>query len=310
MQNNKKSAGKCLPILLLLFLLLTPLLAQTIGAAQSTQSEQDKALSFLRDVIQLDINHYELTLTTDNMNVDTLYLAYKLEPKGILSFEKSQTLTFQFYNCSLTSFGVQPGFGLVFTQPRPDRFNETLGILERYQNWLNDPQVGEMVGLLQQVGSERNVFQVSGNLSLRILGYSNTAEYHFSNYINGVEYNGIRITQSSTGAIFFTDTRASQPIGDTTINISEDQAIAIAQNYVAAHPFRGTTGDSKEITDLKITGVKAVVLKSSLKVNHTLYPYYEVQFNVEKTRSSVIDSCGVNVGAKDGDIWSSYSSTA
>jgi hypothetical protein len=273
------------------------------------QPEQDKAISFLRDVIQLDVNHYELTLTTDNMNIDTLYLAYKLEPKAFLSFEKDQTLTFQFYNGSLTSFGVQPGSGLVFTQPRLDRFNETLGILERYQVWLNDPQVGEMAALMPQVGYEHNILEVSGNLSLKILGYSNTAEYRFSNYLNEVEYSGIWITQSSTGAIFFTDNRASQPIGNTTINISKDQAIMIAQDYVAAHPFRANTGDSKEITNLSITGVKAVVLKSSQRVNHTLYPYYDVQFNVESPHSSVIDSCGVNVGAKDGDIWSSYSSS-
>lgn len=284
-----------------------PLIAQT--NAQSLGPEQEKAISFLRDVIQLDLSHYDLTLSTSNMNLDTLYLNYKLTPKAFLSLEKSQTLTFQFYNGSLTSFGVQPGSDLVFTQARPDRFNQTLVIMERYQTWLDDPQVGEMVTLLKQVGSEQNVFQASGNLSLRILGYSNTAEYRFSNYLNGVEYSGISIAQTSTGAIFFTDNRASQPIGDTTINISEDQAIAIAQNYVAAHPFRGTTGDSKEITNLKITGVKAVVLKSSMRVNHTLYPYYDVQFNVENTHSSVIDGCGVNVGAKDGDIWSTYSSS-
>lgn len=243
------------------------------------------------------------------MNIETLYLTYSLEPKTFLSLEKTQTLNFQFYNGSLTSFGVlRPGSGLVFTQPRPDRFNETLCILERYQNWLDDSQVGEMAALLRQVGSEQSTFQTSGNMSLKIQGYSNNAEYRFSNYLNGVEYSGIWITQSSTGAIFFTDTRASQPIGDTTIEISEDQAIAIAQNYVAAHPFRANTGNSKEITNLNIKGIKAVVLKSGIGVNHTLYPFYDVQFNVEGPQSLALGSYGINVGAQDGEIWSSYGS--
>jgi hypothetical protein len=165
-----------------------------------------------------------------------------------------------------------------------------------------------MAALLRQVGCELNVFQVSGNISLKTQGHSNSAEYCFSNYFNGVEYSGISITQSSTGAIFFTDNRASETIGDTTINISEDQASNIAQNYIATHPFRGNIGDSKEITNLNITGVKAVVLRSSQRGNHTLYPYYDVQLTVENPPSYAIGNSGVNVGAKDGEVWSSYSS--
>lgn len=301
-----KATGKILTSVLVVFLLVSPLLAQTCNA-QSTKPEQEKAISFLKEVIQLDVDHYKLTLTDDNMNIDTLRLTYKIEPKAFLSLEKSQTLNFQFYNGSLISFDVQPGSDcLVFVQPRPDRFNAALDILERYQIWLNDPQVDEMATLLQQVGSEHSTFQVSGNLSLRIQLYSNTGEYRFSNYINGVEYSGIWITQSSTGAIFFTDNRASQPIGDTTIGISEEQAKTIAENYVATHPFRGTTQNSREVTNLSTLGVKAVFLKSTVGDNaHVLYPYYEVQFNIEA--DSVLDGCGVNVGANDGEVWNAYS---
>lgn len=310
MQHKKPYAAKACLLILFLFLLLTPLLVQSCSA-QSTPPEQDKAISFLRDVIQLDVDHYKLTLTDDNMNIDTIRLTYKLEPKAFLSLEKSQTLNFQIYNGNLISFDVQLGSDcLVFTQPRLDRFNQTLTIIEHYQTWLNDPQVGEMAALLQQVGSEQSTFYVSGNMSLRIQLYSNTGEYRFSNYINGVEYSGISISQSEHGSIFFTDNRASQPIGDTTIGISEDQAKAIAQNYVDSHPFRGNTGDSKEITNLKITGVKDVIMKSGQRVNHTLYPYYDVQFNVETSSYFIIEGCGVNIGAGDGEIWSSYCSSS
>lgn len=74
------------------------------------------------------------------------------------------------------------------------------------------------------------------------------------------------------------------------------------------YPFRGNTGDSKEITNLNITGIKSVTLKSSQRINHTLYPYYDVQFTVENPPSSTIATCGINIGAGDGTIWSSYNS--
>jgi hypothetical protein len=282
-------------------------MAQTCSA-QSTPPEQEKAISFLKDVIQLDVDHYKLTLTEEYMNIDTLCLTYTIEPKAFLSLEKSQTLDFQFYNGSLISFDVQPGSDcLVFTQPHPDRFNQTLSIIERYQTWLNDPQVGEMAALLQQVGSEKSTFQFVGNLSLRIQLYSNTGEYRFSNYINGVEYSGISISQSERGNIFFSDNRASKPIGNTTIGISEDQAKAIALEYADTNPFRGSKQDSKEITNINIIGVKAVTLKSSPRLNNALYPYYDVQFDIAVGTSSDLQGCGVVIGANDGIIWSSYS---
>ena len=297
-----KATGKILTSVLVVFLLVSPLLAQTCNA-QSTKPEQEKAISFLKEVIQLDVDHYKLTLTDDSMNIDTLRLTYKIEPKAFLSLEKSQTLNFH-YNGSLISFDVKPGSDcLVFVQPRPDRFNAALDILERYQIWLNDPQVGEMATLLQQVGSEHSTFQVSGNLSLRIQLYSNTGEYRFSNYINGVEYSGISISQSERGSIFFTDNRVSQQIGDTTIGISEEQARAIVENHVG-NPLRGTTHDSHEVTTLNILGIKAVYLKSTMRDN-ALHPYYEVQFNVEDKAS--LDGYGVNIGANDGEVWVAYS---
>ena len=309
MYNNKlNAASKLLPIVLLLFLLLMPLLIQTC-TAQPTQAQQDKALSFLRDVIQLDVDHYKFTLTYNSTNtrLNTLYLAYKVEPKTF-AFWESYTMNFQFQNDTLIGFDVQPsGNSLVYTRTRPDRFSEVLGILERYQTWSNDSQVGGFVSLMHQVGSERSLLQASGNLSLRIQMYSDHAEYDFSNYINGVEYTNIIIGEGNrTGSVGFSDNRASLAIGNTTIGVSQDQAVAIAQNYVNAHPVRGTVPNNNGITDLNVTGIKGVHLKSMRKDNNTLYPYYDVEFNVQQP-SSGQQGYGVNVGANDGEVWGAYS---
>lgn len=308
MQNNKFSAGKILPLLLLLFLLLAPLLAQT-WSAQPTQTQQDKAISFLRDVIQLDVDNYKFTLTYNSTNTyeNTLYLTYKVEPKTF-AFWESYTMNFQFQNDTLIGFNVASGNNLVYTRTRPDRFSEVLGILERYQVWSNDSQVGGFVNLMHQVGSERSLLQVSGNLSLRIQMYSDNAEYRFSNYINGVEYTHITIGEGNrTGSVGFSDNRASLAIGNTTIGISQDQAVAIAQNYVNSSPVRGTVPAANNgITNLNVTGVKGVHLKSTQRANNTLYPYYDVEFSVQQP-SSGQQGYGVNIGANDGEVWGAYS---
>lgn len=309
MQNNKFSAGKILPILLPLFLLLTPLLVQT-SSAQPTQTQQDKAISFLRDVIQLDVDHYKFTLdyNSTNPHLNILYLEYTVEPKTF-SFWQSYRMNFQFNNDTLIGFSVQPGGvnNLAYTRSHTDRFSEVLGILERYQAWSNDSQVGDFVNLMHQVGSEKSLLQVSCNISLKIQQYSDHAEYRFSNYINGVEYTGITLGEGNqTGSVGFSDNRASARIGNTTIGISQDQAIAIAQNYVNANPVRGTVpNNNNAITNLNLTGIKGVHLKSEQKGNNTLYPYYDVEFNIQQP-SSGQQGYGVNIGANDGEIWGTY----
>ena len=164
-------------------------------------------------------------------------LSYKLEPTSLLSFWQSCTMDIEFYNGTLTSFNIKPSNSLVYTQPQSDRFNQTLGIIERYQAWINDPQVAEMANLMRQVGSEKSTLETSGNLSLKIQGYSDIAEYRFSNYFNGAEYTYVSVAIGTSSGVYFSDNRASDSIGNTTIGVSMDQSIAIAENYVKGKTF-------------------------------------------------------------------------
>jgi hypothetical protein len=287
-----------------------PLLAHT-SSPQPIQTQQDKAMAFLRDVIQLDVDHYKFTQTYSQTSQNTTYLYYKIEPKSISGLWERYIMNVEFYNDILTGLSIQPGSDcLAYTRARPDRFNETLGILERYQTWLSDPQVGEMAELLHQVGSEKDILQASGNLSVRIQHYSDIADFSFSNYFNGVEYTSVKIDEgSSTGRVLFSDNRAEARIGNTTIGVSQDQAVAIAQNYVNFSPVRGTVpANNNGITNLTVTGVKGVNLKSMQRVNDILYPYYDIEFNVEQL-SFGYQVYGVNVGANDGEVWGAYSYT-
>jgi hypothetical protein len=257
-QNSKPINASASLFAILLLTLLFAMLALQTCSAQPTPPAEDKTLSFIRDVIQIDVNQYKITPTGDQSGVEKASLTVTLEPKTPSVSRGNYTIYIEFNSGFFTYFSITPDAGpLIYKQPRQDRFNETLGIIERYQTWLNDPQVGEMALLLRQVGSEKNVFQASGNLSLNIRLYADVGEYRFSNYISGVEYSGLCISQSQGGSILFTDNRGSQKIGNTTISISEDQAVAIAQEYFKTYPPRGGPG-SKEITNLNRRDVKLI----------------------------------------------------
>ena len=87
------------------------------------------------------------------------YITYRLE-----SFLTSYVNANFFFNQGkLGSCNLSPSFGqILYSKPNSDPFNTTLEMVERYQSWLNDSQVQEMVSMLRQVDSVRNATEFSG----------------------------------------------------------------------------------------------------------------------------------------------------
>ena len=76
-----------------------------------------------------------------------------------------------------------------------------------------------MVNLLNRVSSLRNTTETSDNITLRISAFTYYTEYRF-NYTFNIVAN-----------LDFDDNRSYEKIGDTSINVSREQAITIAENY-------------------------------------------------------------------------------
>jgi hypothetical protein len=301
--------NKKLSILLCVLLLALPFANQTCSA-QGTPRLQNKALLFLTDVIGVDMSNYRISLYDNSSSQGHDYLFYTLDPAKEMSiFAVGGNVGFNFYNDSLGSCSFDPGtINQPYLHPRTDRFNDTLAIMQRYYAWTNDTQVQQMIDLVKKVGSEKNLLEVSGNLSLRISISPLLAEYRFSNYLNGVEYTGVTVSMgNSSGDVFFDDYRVWQKIGNTSININQDQAIRIAEDAVHGYSYNHDFGNGTivPISNLNVTGVYRISLSSVLRDDSTLYPLYNVELNVTGLPSKSV-GIGVFVWANDGTIQSVY----
>jgi hypothetical protein len=301
--------NKKLSILLCALLLALPFVNQTCNA-QSTPLLQNKAFLFLSDVIGVDMSSYKTSLFDNDSSQGHDHLFYTLAPSQQMSiFAVGGNVGFEFYNDTLGSCIFDPGtVNQPYLHPRTDRFNDTLSIMQRYYTWTNDTQVKQMVELMKKVGSEKNVLEVLGDLSLRISISPNLANYQFSNYINGVEYSGVIVSMgNSSGDIFFDDTRVWQKIGETSINITQDQAIQIAKNTAKGYSYNHDFGNGTKVTisNLNVTGVYRTSIASALRDNSTLYPLYTVELNVTGLPSKSV-GIGVSIWASDGKIQSIY----
>ncbi len=300
--------NKKLSILLCVLLLALPFVGQTCSA-QATPRLQNKALLFLTDVIGVDMSNYRISLYDNRSSQGNDYLFYTLEPTKGSIFAAGGDVGFNFYNDSLGSCTFNPGtINQPYLHPRSDRFNDTLAIMQRYYAWTNDTQVQQMIDLMKKVGSEKNLFEVSGNLSLRISINPLLAHYRFSNYLNGVEYTGVSVSMgNSSGDVFFDDNRVWQKIGNTSINITQDQAIRIAEDAAKGYSYNHTFGNGTIVTisNLNVTGVYRTSLSSTLRDNSTLYPIYNIELNVTGLPSKYV-GVGVFIWANDGKIQSIY----
>jgi hypothetical protein len=300
--------NKKLSVLLCALLLILPFASQTCSA-QATPRLQNKALLFLTEVIGVDMSNYKISLYDNSSGQGHDHLFYKLDPAKETFFVVGGNVGFNFYNDSVGSCSFNPGtINQPYLHPRTDRFNDTLAIMQRYYAWTNDTQVQQMIDLMKKVGSEKNLLEVSGNLSLRISINPSLAEYRFSNYLNRVEYTGVTVSMGNySGDVFFDDYRVWQKIGNTSINITEDQAISIAEDAVKGYSYDHTFGNGTivPISNLNVTGVYRTGLSSSLRDDSTLYPLYNIELNVTGLPSKFV-GIGVFVWANDGTIQSIY----
>jgi hypothetical protein len=291
--------------ILCILLLVLPLASQP-PSAQATPRLQDKAFRFLTDVIGVDMSNYKISYA-NGLIPETDSLIYKLDPAKLSNFAVAGNVVFRFHDDSLISCSFSPGtINQPYLHPQSDRFNQTLAIMQQYYAWTNDTQVQQMIDLMKKVGSEKDSFEISGNLSFGISITQSGANYQFSNYLNGVDYSGVTVgIGNSTGDVYFEDTRVWEKIGDTSINITQDQASGIAQDYLKGYTLKYGYGNGTilPISNLNVTGVYGTHLHSLVRDNVTLYPLYSVLLNVTGLPTKTV-GVGVSVWANDGTIQS------
>jgi hypothetical protein len=298
---------KELTILLSILLLVLAFVSQP-SITQATPRLQDKAFRFLSDVMGVDMSNYKPSFANGPLQSDSR-LSYTLDPSKEMSFSaKSGYFGILFYNDSVGSCVFEPGsISQPYLYPHSGSFNQTLAIMQGYYAWANDTQVQQMIDLMKKAGSEEDSFVVSGNLSLRVSTSQTIAHYRFSNYLNGVEYSGVRVSiENSTKIVSFEDYRVWEKIGDTSINITQDQAISIAQGALKGYTLRYNCGNGTilSISNLTVTGVSKACLASTLKGDSSiLYPVYGVELNVTGLPTKSV-GVGVSVWANDGTIGS------
>jgi len=124
----------------------------------------------------------------------------------------------------------------------------------------------------------------------------------------GPDYTKLEISVNTKGTIISVyDTRALYTIGDTSINISKEQAIDIAIENLKNYSY--DLFDGTVVTDFRVSRENVVAKLVTSPVSYELRPYWDVRMMLDEVYPGNVHGIAVGIWANTGEF-STYSNMA
>ncbi|MEM2099570.1 MAG: hypothetical protein QXU99_07545 [Candidatus Bathyarchaeia archaeon] len=293
-KNSKhKLLFKTLLLTMLLISSACTVLSLSLATAKTTIS--DKALSFMKDVLMLDLSKYQVALlnvsknphnSDDSSLIDLIALPTEHMIYALDSGNSKVTANCGFVNESLTSCTIYYGVGLpIYAQPSVNMLDMVKGVLERYQAYSGAPYIQSMRSILEAVSEIENTIVTSANVKLRISTAENLTVISWMYTCDGVDFPSKSVSiVFEQGFMRFNDVWDFYNVGGTSVNVSLEEAMRFAREYAENTTFRIYKGNLTWVDEKCpiMDEPKSAELRSEVRAPLTLYPCWHVQMNFDK----------------------------
>ena len=202
--------------------------------AQDPTLEQ-QALNYITNILPLDFSNYQFSEPKNDTfnNTSDIFIFYDLASESCKLHAVVQFTAGKFVELDLRPISGQPSTGAYE--------NRTLAALHALEGFgkANQLDVSPFTKTFSALGSSRNV--TYGNLTLTqgVFSIPNTVNstiYHWSYTWNDLEYAGLNL-EFNYGLFYRLRSSLDHTLGNTEINVSQDQAQKIAANYLLTNVF-------------------------------------------------------------------------
>ena len=267
----------------------------------------DRVVNFLEDVIQLDMTKYraELQRHTVGYRADLGGVIEEILTYRLTYGETELSIDFRFRNQTLSRYYLDVIEGSpVYSSPQSANVIDLAdNIIQRYQNYAGGSYLEPMRNMLSLVPAVGNSQNTVGDIKLIISREGNDVEIRWSKTTNGIDFQakGVILTFDDGVLESLTDGWLLFNVGNTDLNVSEQQAIEIALNYAKDYSW--------SVDGVEITGF--TVIEQPVSVNlwpHIrdepldLIPYWYVVFKLDKVYPGNVNSIGVGLWADTGAV--------
>ena len=265
------------------------------------------AITFLQDVLQIDITEYHASLLSNTVEVrsDLGGVVEEILRYSLTNSENQIDVVFRFRNRQLSRYQMYLFEGSpIYAQAQPYTvLDAAKNLLQRFRSFGDTSYLEEMSNLLASVNETENVEKTEGNTKLKISISGANTEVLWMYTENGVDFSAKSLslvfennvlTQLTDGWFLF-------KIGSTTVNLSSEEAIEIARNSAEGFTW---TADGAVVSGFTVLEepVSAVFHPTPREEALALVPYWYVTLYLDRVYPGGVNRIAVGVWADTGDV--------
>lgn len=286
--------------LLVITMIAAFLAAFPVTHAAATEA-QVQARALMENVLPIDLSKYNITLESQYNDGEVDFLIYNLD-----SDESTLRVICRFKNNALLSCNMYVDKGEVISDKKyTNLVDATKNILEKYQTYTKIDSA-DMIEMLDNVDVTKDSSMMIDKINftkntVNVYGIEVTT-FRWAYTVNGVEYTKLEVEFQNGIFSCLYDTRGVYSIGDTTVNISRDQAIDIAKKYIKTYSY--ALSDGSRVSDFNINEDKSVAKLVASPINSTeLRPYWHVELYLDQTYPGHVEGLAIYIWANSGEVF-------
>lgn len=297
-------------------ILISFMLIQIPSVFSSELTSPEKTLIILKDVIGLNTAAYSTNL--DKYNQD-LYLEVLPQENVKYTFESDENkleVICTFVTEKLRSIQIYSDASPQIIQYANNNLETAKNFLNKYQTISNASYYETMGSMLNSVEPNKNVTKISENIKLEVIETESYTSYRWTYTINGVEAPSKCVALKFENGFlkYFIDNWSFYTIGNTDINISEEEAVKIAKDHTNNYSWTvsmGTDNPLIQVTEFNIEKVGKTTLMFGNYVPRqetrggtplTLYAGWRIKLYFDKLYHGNVYGLDVGIWADTGEV--------
>jgi DNA-binding transcriptional ArsR family regulator len=267
-----------------------------------------KVLTFLQDVIHLDMTKYSATVSSNTVE-------YRSDLGGIieeifiytLTYEGSKVdVTLRFRNNTLSRYYLYVLEGTPFySQLQPNNIiDATKELLGRYHEYSGASYLDVMKNMLETADEADDFVTISGNMKLIMSTEGNKVKMQWLYTSNNIDFQAKSLVLSFDNYGFLeilSDDWSLFQVGSTEVNVSKEDAISIARDFAKNYSW---TANGVEVNNFNIVEepVLAELWPHTREKPLILIPYWYVTLYLDRVYPDRVDRLAVGLWADTGEV--------
>jgi len=275
----------------------------------SFTASTDKAISFLRDVIELDLTKYDVTVlsnTFDNPSDLGGGVVEQILRYSLASSESKMDVVFRFRNNILSKYQMFLLDGsLIYAEPQPFIvLDSAKWLLYKLNSYEDAPYLQEMNSTLFQFSEADRIEMTQGNMKFNMSISGSNAEMEWFYTENGIDFaqKGLKLVFENQALKELNDGYFLFKIGNTQVKVGSEEAIQIARDAMKGFTWEGNNGQALSGYKVLQEPVSAVFQPAPREDPLTLVPCWYVTLYLDNVYPTNVNRITVGVWADTGKI--------